>query len=142
MQLAGKTTDKNKENSGELPSCLIVDDTDLPKTGRRKELTGKVFSHVPQKSVLAFKGLFLGYRDGKSFFAMDFSLHGEEGKNKKRPYELSTKQLKARHSKRRDNNSPGSMRKQEYFTAKIVNMIEMERTAIGQGPRFDYMFGG
>jgi hypothetical protein len=139
MQLIGKATDKNKAGCDELPRCLIVDDTDLPKTGRRIELIGKVFSHVTQKSVLAFKGLFLGYHDGKSFFAMDFSLHGEQGKNKKRPYGLSTKQLKSRYSKHRSKSSPGSKRKQEYFTTKIENMIEMVRTGIGQGLRFDYM---
>jgi len=139
MQLIGKTNVKEKEGSGELPRCLIVDDTDLPKTGRRIELIGKVFSHVTQKSVLAFKGLFMGYHDGKSFFAMDFSLHGEEGKNKKRPYGLSTKQLKARYSKLREKSSPGLNRKQEYFTTKIESMIEMVRVSIGQGLRFDYM---
>jgi hypothetical protein len=139
MQLIGKATIKSQEGNDELPSCLIVDDTDLPKTGRRMELIGKVFSHVTQKSVLAFKGLFMGYHDGKSFFAMDFSLHGEEGKNKKRPYGLSAKQLKARYSKRRDKSAPGSKRKQEYFTTKIENMVEMVRSAIGQGLRFDYM---
>jgi len=139
MQLIGKTTDKNKEGSDDLPRCLIVDDTDLPKTGRCMELIGKVFSHVTQKSVLAFKGLFMGYHDGKSFFAMDFSLHGEEGKNKKRPYGLSTKQLKARYSKGRIKNSPGSHRKQEYFTTKIESMLEMVKVAIGKGIMFDYM---
>lgn len=139
MQLISKAVDKNREGSDKLPRCLIVDDTDLPKTGRRMELIGKVFSHVTQKSVLAFKGLFMGYHDGKSFFAMDFSLHGEEGKNKKRPYGLTTRQLKARYSKRRDKSSPGSKRKQEYFTTKIENMIKLVRTAIGQGLRFDYI---
>jgi hypothetical protein len=139
MQLIDKATDKNKEGCGELHRCLIVDDTDLPKTGKRIELIGKVFSHVTQKSILAFKGLFLGYHDGKSFFAMDFSLHGEQGKNKKRPYGLSTKQLKSRYSKHRSEGSPGSKRKQEYLTTKIENMIEMVRTAIGQGLRFDYL---
>ena len=139
MQLIGKTTAKSTGDHSGQPTCLIVDDTDMPKTGRHIELIGKVFSHVTQKSVLAFKGLFLGYHDGKSFFAMDFSIHGEEGKNKKKPYGLSPKQLKARYSKHRDKSSPGSKRKQEYFTTKIESMIEMARTAIGQGLRFDYM---
>jgi len=139
MQLIGKTTAKSTGDHSGQPTCLIVDDTDMPKTGRHIELIGKVFSHVTQKSVLAFKGLFLGYHDGKSFFAMDFSIHGEEGKNKKKPYGLLPKQLKARYSKRRDKSSPGSKRKQEYFTTKIESMIEMARTAIGQGLRFDYM---
>lgn len=53
MQLIGETTDKNKEIGEELPSCLKVDDTDLPKTERRMELIGKVFAHIIQKSVLA-----------------------------------------------------------------------------------------
>jgi len=139
MQLIGKTAAKSTENNVGQPRCLIVDDTDLPKTGRRIELIGKVFSHVTRQSVLAFKGLFLGYHDGKSFFAIDFSLHGEDGKNKRKPYGLSTKQLKARYSKHRSKNSPGSIRKQEYFTTKIENMIEMVRTAIVHGLRFDYL---
>jgi hypothetical protein len=29
---------------------------------------------------LGFKGLFLGFHDGKSFLGLDFSLHGEKGK--------------------------------------------------------------
>ncbi len=139
MQLIGKASSNNTRKNDDQPRCLIVDDTDLPKTGRSIELIGRVFSHVTQKSVLAFKGLFLGYHDGKSFFALDFSLHGEEGKNKKKPYGLTAKQLKARYSKPRVKSSPGSKRKQEYFTTKIENMIEMVRTAIGQGLRFDYM---
>lgn len=139
LQLIRKTSSSITEKNDEPPRCLIVDDTDLPKTGRRMELIGRVFSHVTQRSVLAFKGLFLGYHDGKSFFAMDFSLHGEEGKNKKRPYGLTAKQMKARYSKRRAKSSPGGQRKQEYFTTKIENMIEMVRVAIGQGLRFDYV---
>jgi len=139
MQLIGKTAARSEQNDGTIPSCLIVDDTDLPKTGRRIELIGKVFSHVTKQSVLAFKGLFLGYHDGKSFFALDFSLHGEEGKNKKKPFGLTTKQLKCRFSKHRDKNSSGYKRKEEYFTSKIQNMIEMVRTATGNGLRFDYL---
>ncbi|MBN1340929.1 MAG: transposase [Bacteroidales bacterium] len=139
MQLIRKVASRSKESSNEQPHCLIVDDTDLPKTGRRIELIGKVFSHVTRQSVLAFKGLFLGYHDGKSFYGMDFSLHGEEGRNKKKPYGLTTKQIKVRYSKRRDKNSPGNKRKEEYFTTKIHSMIEMVRAAIGQGLRFDYL---
>jgi hypothetical protein len=66
-------------------------------------------------------------------------LHGEEGKNKKKPYGLTAKQLKSRFSKHRKKNSSGYKRKEEYFTSKIQNMIEMVRTAIGNGLRFDYL---
>lgn len=131
IQLIGKTLARSGENSDTAPRCLIVDDTDFPKTGRRIELIGKVFSHVTKQSILAFKGLFLGYHDGKSFFALDFSLHGEEGKNKKKPYGLAPKQLKNRFAKKRDKNSCGGKRREEFFTTKIQNMVEMVRTAIG-----------
>lgn len=130
------------ERSSEKPSgerCLIVDDTDLPKTGRRIELIGKVFSHVTHSSILAFKGLFLGYHDGTSFFGLDFSLHGEKGKNAKRPYGLSQKDFKKRYNKRRGRETCGYERKQDYFKSKIEQMISMVGRAIGKGIRFDYL---
>ena len=76
-------------------------------------MTGKVFSLVTKQSVLAFNGLFWGFHDCKKFFALDFSLHGEEGKNKKRPFGLTAKQLKARYSKHRDKAFPVKLRRQE-----------------------------
>ena len=93
MQLIGKTSSKSNDIENKTPRCLIIDDSDLPKTGKRIELIGKVFSHVTSQSILAFKGLFMGYHDGKSFFALDFSLHGELAKNKKKPYGMTNKQL-------------------------------------------------
>lgn len=139
-KLVGQTRNKTQPLEGEVvPSCLIVDDTDLPKTGRCMELIGKIYSHVSHRSLLAFKGLFIAYHDGKSLFALDFSLHGEKGKNKKRPYGLSLSQGKKRYAKNRASGSQGKKRCEEYFTSKIKNMITMLRTAIGQGIRFDYL---
>ncbi len=139
IQMICKTRSKSSEIEGKQTRCLIIDDTDLPKTGRQIEFIGKVFSHVTSQSILAFKGLFMGYHDGKSFFALDFSLHGEKGKNEKKPFGLTKKQLKDRFSKRRDKNSEGIKRKKEYFTTKIQSMIEMIKTAIINGVRFDYV---
>ncbi|NCP22476.1 MAG: IS4 family transposase [Flavobacteriales bacterium CG_4_8_14_3_um_filter_35_10] len=139
MQLIGKTSSKSNDKENKQQRCLIIDDSDLPKTGRRIELIGRVFSHVSNKSILAFKGLFMGYHDGKSFFALDFSLHGEQGKNHKKPFGLTHKQLKERYSKFRNKNSVAYQRKEEYFTSKIQSMIEMIRTAICNGLRFDYV---
>ena len=119
--------------------CLIVDDTDLKKTGRCIELIGKIFSHVTYSSFLGFKGLFLGYHDGSSFFGLDYSLHGEKGSNKKRPYGLSKKDLKNRYSKKREKDSCGYCRKEEYFKSKIQQLISMIRNAIKEGVRFDYL---
>jgi hypothetical protein len=43
-----------KENK---PKCLIIDDTDLPKTGRKMEWIGYIFSHVSRSYMLGFKDL-------------------------------------------------------------------------------------
>ncbi len=138
-----KTIEKKTENKddepGGNPRYLIIDDTDLSKTGRRIELIGKVFSHVTQQGLLDFKALFLGYFDGKSFFSLDFSLHGEKGKNKKKPYGLTKKELNKRFSKKRDKSSCGQSRVEEYFITKIESAILMIANAISQGIRFDYV---
>lgn len=88
-QLIRKLQNKSELDASK-PRCLIVDDTDLPKTGRRIELIGKIFSHVTHTSKLGFKGLFMGYHDGKSFFPLDFILHGEKGKKQKQTLRNNT----------------------------------------------------
>ena len=130
---------KTDSDANTIPKCLIVDDTDLPKTGRFIELIGRIYSHVSHSSILAFKGLFMGYHDGKSLFALDFSLHGEVGKNDKRPFGISHRQSKRRYSKKRTKESCGYQRKQEYTSSKIKQMIAMIRRAITKGIRFDYL---
>ncbi|GHT88750.1 hypothetical protein FACS189474_4550 [Bacteroidia bacterium] len=123
LQLIKKTAERS--DSGQPGCrCLIVDDTDLPKTGRRIELIGRVFSHVTHKSILAFKGLFMGYHDGKSFFAVDFSLHGEKGKNQKKPYGMTSKESRERYHKKRSKESSGQVRVSEYAQSKISRMME------------------
>ena len=49
---------RNASVSIEVP-CLIVDDTDIPKTGKCIEFIGKIFSHVGMKYNLGFKSLLL-----------------------------------------------------------------------------------
>jgi len=119
--------------------CLIADDTDMPKTGWSIELIGRIWSHVSNNSMLGFKGLFLGYHDGKSFYGLDFSLHGEKGKNEKKPYGLSPKQTKDRFSKKRNKNSVASIRKAEYFMKKTESLLLMIRRAISKGVSFEYL---
>lgn len=137
MQLIGKTANNSDESSS--PRCLIIDDTDLPKTGRCMELIGRIYSHVSHSSLWGFKGLFMGYHDGKSFFSLDFSLHGEKGKNKKKPYGLTPSQSKRRFNKKRDKSSMGKARIGEYSKSKIDVAINMVRFAIKRGVRFDYL---
>lgn len=134
-----RKTQKNSELNNDNPRCLIIDDTDLHKTGRKIELIGKIYSHVKQTVILGFKGLFMGYYDGKSFFGVDISLHGEKGKNQHKPYGLTKAQLKKRYHKKRDKSSKGSQRVNEYFQSKIESMIRMIRYAITKGLCFDYV---
>lgn len=137
-QLINKTV-RNDDEPTKNPRCLIIDDTDFTKTGKHIELIGKVFSHVTRRQTLGFKALFLGYFDGKSFFSLDFSLHGEKGKNEKKPYGLTKKELKKRFSKIRHKDSFGQKRIDEYFTTKIASAVSMIKRAIRQGIRFDYV---
>ena len=126
-------------NEDKSVSCLIADDTDLPKRGRCFELLSSIYSHVTDMFNYGFKGLFLGYHDGTSFFGLDFSLHGEKGKDENKPFGLTKKQRKARYSKQRDSNSAGKQRENEYFKTKIEMLIAMIKTAIVKGIRFDYL---
>ncbi|GHT18113.1 IS4 family transposase ISDha5 [Bacteroidia bacterium] len=136
-QLIKRVEKQSETTENEQIKCIIVDDTDLPKRGRCFELVSRIYSHVTHRHNLGFKGLFLGYHDGKSFFGLDFSLHGEKGK--KGDYGLSKKETKNRFSKKRDENSFGKVRENEYFKSKIEMMISMLKSAISQGIRFDYL---
>jgi hypothetical protein len=119
--------------------CLIADDTDLPKRGRCFELLSRIYSHVTHSYSYGFKGLFLGYHDGKSFFGLDFSLHGEKGKDKEKPYGLTKKQSKKRFRGKRHKKSFSEQRVSEYFKTKTEMLIEMIRKAILNGIKFDYL---
>ena len=138
-----KRVEKSSYNNENNPiRCLIADDTDLPKRGKCFELLSRIYSHVTNSYNYGFKGLFLGYHDGTSFFGLDFSLHGEKGNEKKpnyKPYGLTKKQEKARYSKNRASKFAGKHRENEYFKTKTEMLIEMIKNAILQGIRFDYL---
>ena len=134
-----KKTEKTDDEPSQNPRCLIIDDTDFPKTGKCFEMIGKVFSHVTHQCTIGYKALFLGYWDGKSFFSLDFSLHGEKGKNQKKPYGLSKKELKNRFTKKRDKASCAQQRINEYTSSKITTAIQMIAGAVKQGIRFEYV---
>ena len=116
-----------------VPRCLIVDDSDCPKRGKKIEYIGKIYNHVHHKWVLGFKLLSLGYWDGKSMLSLDFSLHNEKGKNKKRPYGLKPSELKKRYTKLRAANTPAARRVAELRESKIINAIKMIKRAVKHG---------
>jgi hypothetical protein len=88
MQLIIKAQNNSELNSSS-PLCLIIDDTDLPKTGRQIELIGKIFSHETHTASFGVEDFFKGYHESESFFSLDFILHGKKGKNQKKPNGLT-----------------------------------------------------
>ena len=126
------------EAEHDKPVCLIIDDTDAPKSGRKSELIGKVFSHIEHKTILGYKCLTLLLSDGMSQLFLDFSLHGEEGRKPDKKQGLTDKQRKARYSKDHSGEAVEE-RVREYTMSKIEKAIEMVKHAIKRGVRFDYL---
>lgn len=118
-------------------TCLMVDDTDFPKTGRRIENIGRVHSHLEHRSILGFKALCLGITDGISQMLLDFCILGEKGR--KGNYGMSGKELSRRYSVERDEDAAVQTRIAEYSMSKIDLTIEMIRRAIRQKIRFRYV---
>lgn len=118
-------------------TCLIVDDTDYPKTGRRIENIGKVYSHLQNRCILGFKALFLAITDGKSQMILDFAILGEKGK--KENFGMSVKEIKQRFTKKRNEEDSLQDRIKEYSQKKTDLMIEMIKRAIKKGIRFRYV---
>lgn len=123
----------------DLPTVLIADDSDLPKTGFHIEAIDKVFSHVHQRSLLGFKVLMLCWSDGRSQFMLDFSLHGEKGKKEGKEQGLTAKQRQSRFSRECDKDSHAAQRKEEYFVSKCDRLIQMVKTAILRKIPFEYL---
>lgn len=115
------------------PTCGIIDDTVLEKTGKQIEGIGKVFDHNLNKYVLGFKSQIYSFWDSKSIYPLDFSLHVEIGRNKKRPFGMSRKQLKKRHKKDRFPNSQGSKRLKELTQDKISAGLALIKRAAKNG---------
>ena len=118
-------------------TCLMIDDTDFPKTGRRMENIGRVHSHLEHRSILGFKALFLGITDGISQMLLDFAILGEKGR--KGNYGMSEKELSKRFSKERDEDAAVQRRLDEYSMSKINLAVEMIRRAIKHKIRFRYV---
>lgn len=118
--------------------CLIFDDTDHEKTGRRIEKIGRVHSHLAHKAVLGFKCLCMAVTDGVSELLVDFELVGEKGK--KGNYGMSAKELAARHVSKKTSDLLDE-RKEAYDTSKIELAREMAKRAISKGLKFSYALG-
>jgi len=137
LQLIRKIS-RGTEAGHDKPVCLIIDDTDAPKSGRKSEFIGKVFSHIQHKSILGYKCLTLLLSDGMSQLFLDFSLHGEEGRKPDKKQGLTDKQRSERFSADYTGLNVEE-RVKEYTMSKIDKAIEMVKYAIKRGIRFDYL---
>ena len=137
IQLIRKIS-RRTEAPHDKPVCLIIDDTDAQKSGRRCELIGKVFSHLEHKSILGYKCLTLLLSDGLSQLFLDFSLHGEEGTKTDKKQGLTDRQRKERFSADYTGQSVEE-RIKEYTMKKTARAIDMVKYAIRRGIRFDYL---
>lgn len=127
---------RKSANSSSIPSsptCGIIDDTLISKTGTKIEQIGRVYDHVKKSYGFGFRCLLYSFWDGTSLCPLDFSLHAEKGKNKKRPYGLTRKQLKNRFHKERDQNSPGAKRISELKKDKISTALSIIKRASKRG---------
>lgn len=139
VELISKVVIRKDHSKTCLPSVLIADDSDLPKTGMRMEAIGKIFSHVHQKCILGYKALALCWSDGRTQFVVDCSMHGEKGKVEGKEQGLTAAQREKRYIKERDTDSCAAKRKSEYFTSKLERLKEMVKRAIRAKIPFDYL---
>lgn len=132
-----KYLEENTEAVDASEVCLVVDDTDMAKSGWKIENIGKIYSHTEHRHILGFKGLLLGKTDGKTFLPLDFSIHGEKGKSGSQG--LKARQRNARKTTEPADNSPAYTRHSEYFESKIDIMIAMVTRAYRKGHDFGYL---
>lgn len=116
--------------------CLILDDTDHNKTGRTIENIGRVHSHLQHKAILGFKCLCMAVTDGISQLLLDFDIVGEKGR--KGNYGMSSKELSARRSVKRDS-EVFKEREDACAKSKIELAKEMITRAIRHGIKFRYV---
>jgi predicted nucleic acid-binding Zn finger protein len=127
------------DNSSDAPRCLILDDSDLPKTGRYIEKVSRIWDHVSRRYILGFKLLAMGYWDGTSFIPLDFSLHREGGKNADKPFGLKKKEYRKQYKKKRKNGTHSWDRAREADSSKIESALKMFWRAISQRVKVDYV---
>jgi predicted nucleic acid-binding Zn finger protein len=129
----------NRGEESDCPKCLIVDDSDLPKTGRYIEKVSRIYDHVSRCFILGYKLLTMGYWDGTSFIPLDFSLHRERGKNASKPFGLKKKEYRKQYHKKREKDTHSWDRARETDSTKIDSALRMFWRAVSQGVKVDYV---
>ena len=129
----------NQETPSDKPTCLIADDTVLPKRGKGIEGIGKVFDHKDHSYKLGFKALFLSLFDGKSLLPIDFSLHSEKGRREDMPFGMKKAEIKKQYRKERSKDIAAAKRKEELLISKTIVLIKLIKRAWRKGIRAEYL---
>lgn len=126
-----KTLTEQKCQAHQETKCFVIDDTDIEKTGKTFEFLSRIYNHVTKRYVFGFKTLMLGYWDGKSLIAADFSLHREKGKSG--TCGLTAKERKGLFKKNRQADAVSMKRVKELDKSKMEVAVEMIKRAIKNG---------
>ncbi|MGN0028441.1 MAG: transposase [Marinilabiliaceae bacterium] len=127
---------RNGMDEGLAPSCFIIDDTAIEKTGRTMERVSKIHDHTDGRYKLGYKLLACAYFDGRSTVCPDFALLRESKRNN---YGLSEEAVRSQHSKTRKESDPASRRLSETDSDKPSLALEMVRRLWKRGLRARYV---
>lgn len=123
----------------DIHKCLIFDDTDIGKRGKKIEGASKVFDHVNHRFIFGFKLLVAGYWNGSLFIPVDFSFHRENKDNKSKKYGLSKKQWKQQKKTKRDKGLPVNKRFKELNSKKTDMVVDMFKRVNQRKIEVDYI---
>lgn len=119
--------------------CLIFDDTDIEKRGKKIEGVSKTHNHVTRRFIFGYKLLVAGYWNGSVFIPVDFSFHRENKENKIKKYGLSNKEFKRQKKVNRDKKLPVYKRFKELNSKKTEMVIQMFRRINQRKVPVDYI---
>ena len=131
--------DKKFSEGTEGHKCLIFDDTDIKKRGKKIEGISKIFNHVEQRFIFGFKLFVAGYWNGSLIIPVDFSFHRENKNNKKKKYGLTRKQRKQQKKTNRDKNVPVLKRFKELDLKKTDILVDMFKRINQRKIEVDYV---
>lgn len=119
--------------------CLIFDDSDLEKRGKKIEGISKIHNHVSQRFIFGYKILVAGYWNGSVMVPVDFSLHRENKDNKTKKYGLSKKERKKQKTTNRNKGLPVCKRFAELNKKKSDLVVEMFKRINQRKIHVDYI---
>ncbi len=105
--------------------CLVFDDTDIEKTGKKIEGVSKIYNHVTNRYIFGYKLLVAGYWNGSVFIPIDFSFHRENKDNKVKKYGLTKKEYSVQKKTQRAKGSAVLKRFKELNKSKTEVVVEM-----------------